>query len=79
MYPRLETGQLLTFTPCHGPGMAVHAYVSAGAVDNEESSSFNEGARQNMAEKQPCVNATSFMHKPTFISISLLCIHVIYY
>ena len=29
--------------------------------------------------KQPCANATSFTHRPIFISISLLCNHSIYY
>ena len=79
MYPGLEMGQLLAFTPCHGPGTTVRVRVNAGAVDNEDCSSFDQGARRNMSEKQPCANATSFMHKPMFISISLLCNHVIYY
>ena len=31
--------------------MAVRAHVSAGAVENEECSSFDQGARRNMAKK----------------------------
>ena len=53
--------------------------VSAGTVDNKECSSFVQGARQNMAKKQPCMNATSLTHKPIFGSISLLCNHALYY
>ena len=45
VYPGLKTGQLLTVTLCHGLGTAVRAHVSVGAVDNGESSSFDQGER----------------------------------
>ena len=48
--PEIGYGSIIDFHSVSRPGTAVRAHVSAGAVDNEECSSFDQGARRNMAE-----------------------------
>ena len=54
------------------PGTAVRVRVSAGAVDSEECSSFDQGARRNMAKN-------NLTRMPLSLHINLFSFQSLYY